>query len=154
EVERKAREISVFSLAEVQLQGDTLSFVTQVSKGTYIRNLVDDLGEKLGCGAHVTFLRRLQAGPFSQMVTLEMLELAREKGTLNDLLLPLQAALVGFAEVDLDAALAQRFQFGQRFKVAHPPGMVTVYGPEKKLLGIAEVLADGLLVAHRLMKTN
>lgn len=154
EVERKAREITVFSLEEVKLEGDMLSFVTRVSKGTYIRNLVDDLGEKLGCGAHVTCLRRLQAGPFKQMVSLEMLELAREKGTLNDLLLPLQAALTGFADVKLDAELAQRFQFGQRFKVAQPAGMVTVYGPDEKLLGIAEVLADGLLKAHRLMKTN
>lgn len=154
EVERKAREITVYSLEQLHLDGDTLSFVTSVSKGTYIRNLVDDLGEKLGCGAHVSYLRRIQSGPFSRMVTLEMLELAREKGTLNDLLLPISAALTGFAEVELDDVHTQRFQFGQRFRVPHSAGMVIVYGPERRLLGIAEVLADGLLVAHRLMKTN
>ncbi len=154
EIERKAREITVFSLSNVALENDILCFTVKVSKGTYIRNLVDDLGEKLGVGAHVTYLRRTQAGPFSTMVSLEKLELARETGTLNSLILPLQAALRGFAEVELDESLAQRFQFGQRFKVPQLPGMVTVVTADKRMLGIAEVLADGLLVAHRLMKTN
>ncbi len=59
EVPREARPITVYELLFIRREGDELELEIHCSKGTYIRTIIDDLGEKLGCGAHVIFLRRL-----------------------------------------------------------------------------------------------
>ncbi len=76
EVERKRRRIVVQRWEIEQFDGDSLTCVIHCSRGTYIRTLAHDLGELLGCGAHLTALRRLQSGPFTiaEAVTLEQLE--------------------------------------------------------------------------------
>ncbi|MCG8380257.1 MAG: tRNA pseudouridine(55) synthase TruB, partial [Proteobacteria bacterium] len=93
EVERKSRKVTINSLALVNLIKDEFEIEVSCSKGTYIRTLVEDIGHKLACGAHVLTLRRLQAGPFqqSQMVTPIELQSAAESGfeQLDKLLLPI-----------------------------------------------------------------
>ena len=81
-IERKARTITISQLKVLGLEGDRLQLEVHCSKGTYIRSLVEDIGAGLGCGAHVSALRRIKAGPFdlSQSVTLEALEALHAEG--------------------------------------------------------------------------
>lgn len=76
EVPRAAREVEIHELNCLAFEKDSLTLKVRCSKGTYIRNLVDDLGQVLGCGAYVTALRRLSSGKFqeSEMMSLETLE--------------------------------------------------------------------------------
>jgi tRNA pseudouridine55 synthase len=76
DVPREARPITVYELLFIRHEGDELELEVHCSKGTYIRTIIDDLGEKLGCGAHVIFLRRLAVSkyPVERMVTLEQLQ--------------------------------------------------------------------------------
>jgi len=111
EVPRKCRKINVFSLTldEFDEQANEIQMTAHVSKGTYIRTIVDDLGENLGCGAHVIMLHRSAVGhyPADKMVTLEQLEAllnqAKEQDVapstyLDELLLPMDTALVDLPE--------------------------------------------------------
>lgn len=117
EVEREAREINVFELLFIRQDNDELELELHVSKGTYIRTIIDDLGEVLGCGAHITMLRRLEVANYPQdkMVTLEslqsLLEQANEEGIepsiyLDPLLLPMDTAVADFPEANLTDEMA------------------------------------------------
>lgn len=81
EVPRESRDITVFSLELLRFEHEEVELNIHVSKGTYIRTIVDDLGELLGCGAHVSDLRRLAVGdyPVDKMVTLSQLEALLEQ---------------------------------------------------------------------------
>jgi tRNA pseudouridine55 synthase len=76
EVERKPRTVTIHELKLLKWAKDKIQLEVHCTKGTYIRNLIDDMGQALGCGAYVTQLRRLQSGPYhaKQMVTIEKLE--------------------------------------------------------------------------------
>lgn len=104
EIEREARPITIFELKLLGFEGDEVKLEVHCSKGTYIRSLVDDLGEVLGCGAHVTQLRRTQVAsyPYERMLTLEQLECIFEQAKaesvppreqLDPLLLPMDTAV-------------------------------------------------------------
>ena len=100
EVEREARPIRVYALEQGERRGDEVDFTLHCSKGTYVRTLAEDMGDELGCGAHVTRLRRTGVGPYRAgewpFVTLESLrELAQTKDTaeLDALLQPVDSAL-------------------------------------------------------------
>ncbi len=96
-IPRNSRDITIYELKLIKHQDNYLTLEARVSKGTYIRTLVEDLGEALGCGAHVIELRRLGAGPYSeaQMYTFEMLESESVKGLefIDPLLLSVDTAL-------------------------------------------------------------
>ncbi|ORU93878.1 MAG: tRNA pseudouridine(55) synthase TruB [Cycloclasticus sp. symbiont of Bathymodiolus heckerae] len=95
-VDRPAREVTINSLILLSKTDDSLTLEVCCTKGTYVRTLAEDLGEQLGCGAHVTFLRRINTGPFElkQAVTIEQLESVRgDLGALDKLLGPLDLAL-------------------------------------------------------------
>jgi len=123
--------------------------------GTYIRSLARDLGEALGCGAHISALRRLWVEPFQApaMVTLEQLRALLQEGgeaALDALLLPMSAGLQHFPAVELDAAQAARFCMGQRLRdPSWAPGLAVVYGPGRALQGLGQVDDSGLLAPQR-----
>lgn len=81
-IERAARTITIYDLTVLSFENNCVCFTVKCSTGTYVRTIVDDVGETLGCGAHVTQLRRLSIGPFleNQMVTLDHLEAVRDAG--------------------------------------------------------------------------
>ena len=132
------------------------------SKGTYVRNLVEDIGEALGCGAHVAALRRLASGPFSLHggVTLEELErLAGEGGleALDRLLLPPWAAVDDYPKLELSETASFYLLRGQPVQVRGlpPSGQeILVFGPEQRFLGMGVVNDDGLLAPRRLLRTQ
>lgn len=127
----------------------------ECGSGTYVRSLVRDLGEALGCGAHVVELRRLWVEPFREprMWTLDQLQALaqRDDRSLEACLLPLDAGLVGLAQVRLVDDAARRFAQGQRLPgIPGSEGACAVYGADGRVLGLAHLDAAGLLAPQRL----
>ncbi len=155
EVEREARDVVIheLSLALAEEGGRAaIRFTARVSKGTYIRTLGEDIGEALGCGAHLSFLRRTATGPFglAQCVTLERLE-AMTEAQREAALLPVETLLEGHVRVTLGPEDAGRFLSGLRRRGSWPDaGRVAVFSPEAILLGTAHAKA-GELIPGRLL---
>ena len=155
EVEREARNVVIHEIALDALagSGDTLLMTAKVSKGTYIRTLGEDIGEALGCGAHLTSLRRIATGQYriDECMTLDALEALSEEERL-DCLRPVDSLLPGHARVDLDAENSGRFLSGLRRRGPWPDNdHVAVYGVElRALLGTAHV-KGGELIPGRLL---
>ncbi|WP_415033353.1 tRNA pseudouridine(55) synthase TruB [Azonexus sp.] len=151
-VERAARPVKIHAIDNLGLQGDRLRLRVRCSKGTYIRVLAADIGAALGCGAHLTALRRTQVAALDlrAAVSLAALE-ACEENARGQFLLPLDALLQNLPALALDAEAAQRFRHGN--PVALPPGLqgkIRAYGAGR-LLGIGEAGADGRLWPKRLL---
>jgi tRNA pseudouridine55 synthase len=127
-VERKPRSVTINQLKVLGLEGDRLRLEVHCTKGTYIRTLVEDLGTALGCGAHVSELRRIQAGPFdlSKAVTLEELEALHAEGghlALDHLLMPSDCGLQDWPEVELTEQTAYYLNHGQAVRVPGSPAL-------------------------------
>ncbi|MDZ7279633.1 tRNA pseudouridine(55) synthase TruB [Pantoea eucrina] len=164
-VPREARPVTVYELQFIRWEGNELELEIHVSKGTYIRTIIDDLGEKLGCGAHVIMLRRLQVAryPVARMLTLEQLQaIAAEANAaetadytaLDTLLLPMDSPAEAFPVVNLLPAVAAYFKQGMPVQVANAPeeGLVRVTeGEAHKFIGMAEIAADGRVAPRRLV---
>ena len=157
EVERAARDVTIYELnvtqALVDIARPAIEFIAKCSKGTYIRTLGEDMGEALGCGAHLTALRRIRTGDFdaSQCITLEALEAMDENARLARLM-PVESLLTGHTVVTLDSENAARFLSGMRRRGPWADAQeVVVYasGP-RALLGTAHVKA-GELIPGRLL---
>jgi len=159
EVEREARALEVYELKLTQAIAEyaypAIKMVASVSKGTYIRTLAEDIGEALGCGAHLTALRRTATGQFrvSQSITLDQLEAMDEDERLARLL-PTESLLADHTVVTLEADNAARFLSGLRRRGGWADAqLVAVYGPagpasvhrSVALLGSAHVKAHELI---------
>jgi tRNA pseudouridine55 synthase len=157
QVERPARDVVIHELTCLGFAADRLELDVRCSKGTYIRTLVEDIGERLGCGAHVTELRRLGLGPFDSppMVTLEEIESRAGEGeaALDSLLAPVDSALTHWPAVSLDRDSAYYLRHGQAVFVPGAPtrGKVRIYGPGEAFLGMGEILDDGRVAPRRLV---
>ncbi|NAW70122.1 tRNA pseudouridine(55) synthase TruB [Vibrio sp. V27_P1S3P104] len=165
EVPREARKIQVYEIILHRFEDDEVELEVHCSKGTYIRTIVDDLGEMLGCGAHVTMLRRIGVAnyPAQNMVTLAQLnqrvEQAQREGSdpysaLDALLLPMDTAVQDLPEVNLIAELVDMVQHGQAVQVFGAPseGLVRMTGgEEKRFLGVAQIDDDGKIAPKRLV---
>ncbi|MBR3781291.1 MAG: tRNA pseudouridine(55) synthase TruB [Clostridia bacterium] len=148
EVERKSRQVTVFSidvLSENEEAGEYVILV-ECSSGTYIRTLISDLGEALGCGAVMTDLRRTKANGFEieNAVTLEQLEEAVNSGKISDLLIPVDRALEEYPVIKVSEAQAKRFRNGgelslERLKYPRMLGFFRVYDPNGNFIGIGEI---------------
>jgi tRNA pseudouridine55 synthase len=165
-LEREARPVTIHLLEFVKYEAPFLTLNVRCSKGTYIRVLGEDIGNALGCGAHLNALRRTHVGHLilENTVTLDQLiEMSEEQR--HALLAPVDALLSSFPEVLLNPELSKRFLQGQRISlakeaVAHPSelGRVRVYriDPEqtlKQLLGSAQLQEFGVLAPERLIST-
>jgi tRNA pseudouridine55 synthase len=159
EVEREARPVSIFELTLTGQGDDWLDLDVHCSKGTYVRTLAEDIGERLGCGAHVSALRRTSVGPYADgdLVTLEQLEdlKANDMPAMDDLLLPIETALTQWPDVELSADASFYLQQGQPVLVPHAPtsGWVRLYATNRLFLGMGEILDDGRVAPRRLMKS-
>ncbi|WP_024890795.1 tRNA pseudouridine(55) synthase TruB [Luteimonas huabeiensis] len=127
----------------------------ECGSGTYVRSLVRDLGEALGCGAHVAELRRLWVDPFRdpRLWTLEALRALADRGrdALDACLLPIEAGMTAWPEVRLDPAQARALSFGQTVAGPfHPPGEVGLFDVRGRALGLGAVDAAGRLRPQRL----
>lgn len=151
-IQAPERDVVVHRFDLLSADGPRLRLHVECGSGTYVRSLVRDLGEALGCGAHVATLRRLWVEPFSTpaMFTLDQLEALRGQGedVLDGCLLPLEAGLVAFPRVALDPAQARRLGQGQQIALGQgaAPGMTAIYDEQGRALGLGEI--DDSAVLH------
>lgn len=147
-VERAARDIVVHRIDKVEQQGATLTLRVACSKGTYIRTLAEDIGEALGCGAHLAALRRLATGALrlEDAVTIEQLEPLADAERLA-LLAPVELLLDAAPPVRLAPDEAGRFLSGLRRRTPlNDVPQVRVYGPEPRaFLGTAHITGHELI---------
>lgn len=161
EVEREPRDITIHSLTLVRLVGDELEIDVRCSKGTYIRVLAEDIGEALGCGAHVAGLRRTGVGALDEfpMHTLESLQALAEAGdmaALDALLVPMESTLPDWPEVRLSEDASFYLCQGQPVFVPQVKdrGWVRLYAGNKRFLGLGTVLDDGRVAPKRLLSNS
>jgi tRNA pseudouridine55 synthase len=144
EVERAPRRVRIFSLELTRRDGEQLVLRVVCSKGTYIRVLAEDIGEALGCGAHLGGLRRTASGRFriEQAATLEALEDAEER---RRRLLSLPALLEGLPRAELGPAEEACLRQGQTLKISGlQAGLCAVVRPDGEVIGLGSADAGGL----------
>jgi len=151
ELPLKARQVEIFRLELVAWEPPECTLEVTCSPGTYVRALAHDLGQALGCGAHLTGLIRLASGDFrlEDAVTLETFSRAVSEGRGAELLYPIDAALSHFPALHLDADAARRLRSGQAIPVPSSSpeaegkegGMARAYGPDGTCLAL--VTYDG-----------
>ncbi|MEX5382512.1 tRNA pseudouridine(55) synthase TruB [Cronobacter muytjensii] len=165
EVPREARPITVYELLFIRHEDNELELEVHCSKGTYIRTIIDDLGEKLGCGAHVTYLRRLTVSkyPVERMVTLEQLNALLEEAQQQDiapselldpLLMPMDSPASDYPVVNLPLTSSVYFKNGNPVRTSDAPseGLVRVTeGDTQKFLGMGEIDSEGRVAPRRLV---
>jgi len=152
EVERAARSVSIHHVHVIDWLDDRLVLDVRCSKGTYIRTLAEDIGEALGCGAHLAALCRTASGALrlDDALTLDKLAALSEPDR-DALLLPADALLADWPRVHLPDDEAGRFLTGLRRRVGlADAAAVRVYGPDDAFLGSAHI-AGGELIADRLL---
>lgn len=148
-VERAPRKVEIHSFEFIGKHDDLVTMQVHCSKGTYIRTLVEDLGELLSCGAHVVELRRTSLGPFAdpKMYDLKQLEQLADQGfsLLDQTLLPTDQALLGWPAITVVDELMADMRNGRALQLPNLPanGMVRIYDSNQQFYGIGEVRENG-----------
>ena len=157
EVEREPRRVMIHRLELGDVELPDFELRVHCSKGTYVRTLAEDIGEALGCGAHVVALRRTGVGPYTgyPMYGMGALEAAAQEGghaALDRLLLPIDTALGDWPEVRVGADAAFYLKQGQAVLVPKAPteGWVRIYQGED-FIAVGQVQDDGRIAPKRLM---
>ena len=152
------REVEIRRLELIARTGNELRLHVECGSGTYIRSLVRDLGESLGCGAHVRELRRLWVEPFvsPKMTTLAKLQSLAGEGheAIDSLLLPIEAGLGAYPSIVLDDAEGLRLRQGQTLQYPMAPGLCVAKSADGRLLALAEASAEGMLRSIRGFNLN
>ncbi len=157
EVEREPRQVTIHDITMQGYSEPEFDLDVRCSKGTYVRTLAEDIGKKLGCGAHVTALRRIGVGPYGadNMVSMEQIKQLADEGfsALDDLLLPIDSALGSWPEVKLTPDSTFYLKQGQPVLVPNAPtdGMVRIYDADGLFMGAGEILDDGRVAPRRMM---
>ncbi len=163
EVERKARSVTIYELSLLSQSEDELELEVHCTKGTYVRTLVEDIGESIGCGAHVIQLRRLSVGAYqdpSEMITLDVLRAMEQADRearggyveMDKLLNSIESALGAWPDVQLTEDAAYYLQQGQPVLVKQSPteGLVRLFNPQSQFIGVGEIQEDGMVAPRRL----
>jgi len=162
-VERESRTVTIHQLELMDFDAEKgqARLSISCSKGTYIRTLAEDIGERLGCGAHVAQLVRTKAGPFELAQCLELEDLIRlqeEKGAaaLDEYLLPVDTALQDLPLVQLSTSSAFYWLHGQPVRAPQAPkfGLLRVQDAEGQFIGIGEISEDGRIAPRRLIRSS
>ncbi|MGV6809433.1 MAG: tRNA pseudouridine(55) synthase TruB [bacterium] len=167
EVERKARQVHIYNLQLIAYENNCLVLDVQCSKGTYIRTLVEDIGEALGCGAYVKQLHRVKVAPFDDlpMYSLDELQIAQQQGkSLDDYLINMDQALLDYPVLHLSEQQLQRLRFGQRLRLdavlfdQETPAQslleYRIYNHDNDFQGLAWVRPDGSLAPKKMMNLD
>ncbi len=158
-VERAARRVVILALDLVSLAQDEMVLEVHCSKGTYIRTLAEDIGAALGCGAHLSALRRLAVTPFDESDAKDfaaLTALARSAPVeLDRCLLPVAAALDVFPELRLDAEQADAVRHGRPLaESGGSPGLLRLIADDGEFIGLGELGEDRVLRPKRLLQTG
>ena len=151
EIERRPREVTVYELTLRDFSADEVKFSVRSSKGFFVRSLAADLGEALGCGAHLTALRRTQSGPFTLAQALPLADLVANPAIAAERVVGSSDALKDLPVVTLSAAEAERARHGGVVEVAASlTGTHRVLEPSGALLAIADA-GKGRLAWRRVL---
>ncbi|AHG60013.1 tRNA pseudouridine(55) synthase TruB [Buchnera aphidicola] len=164
-IKRKIRKVMIYSIDSVIQKDNLIEFTVLCSKGTYIRTLIEDLGEKLGCGAHVIFLRRLQVASYSytKLVKItDLYKLLNKNNTKNinffqkidNLLMPIDSPVSFLPEVYLSCTESYHFKLGQivNYQSNIKNSLVRVIEKkDKKFIGLGRINTEALLIPYRLV---
>lgn len=153
EVERRPRQVHIRRLSLLELRADTLTFEVECSGGTYVRVLADEIGLRLGCGAHLRHLTRTAVGPHTveQALTLEALAEAVQRSTWHTHVIPLARGLAGFPAIAVTSDGAKALRHGIPPKAAHVSRVdgvfgvgepVALHGPDGALLAVGTACID------------
>jgi tRNA pseudouridine55 synthase len=159
EVERTPRTIRIHAIELLRFDLPEVELAVHCSKGTYVRTLAEDIGAQLGCGGHVSALRRTGVGPYvegeTRFVTMDEIEAAAGDGfeALDRMLLPLDTALDHCPALRLSADAAFYLRQGQPVLVPQSPteGTVRLYDPSSAFVGVGVILDDGRVQPKRLV---
>jgi tRNA pseudouridine55 synthase len=118
-VELKAVEVELYEYRLTGIDGNLARFVIECSSGTYIRSLAHEMGQQLGCGAHLAEIKRTAVGEFSieQAIKLEELAEASRAGKFANCLIPLEALLPNFPRIDVLPVIEKRVRHGSKFNI-------------------------------------
>jgi tRNA pseudouridine55 synthase len=154
EIERKERFITIHSITLNSFEQDVASITVTCTKGTYIRTLAEDIGKKLGCGAHLIGLRRTQTANYqiTKSITLEQFEAMSEAQRIAALLPP-DSAVLALPAMILDEDSTFYLQRGQAVwqSGAIPKGLIRLYSENQVFLGLGEQQSDGKIAPKRLI---
>lgn len=151
ELEREARNVVIHKIELLAWQGDEVRIAVDCSKGTYIRTLAEDIGECLGCGAHLTALRRTRIATITLdgAVTLQQLENAADR---DALLAATESLLDDLPAAHLDAAASDRLLHGQPVALAGASApRYRTYAADGRFIGLCQLDAQGRLAPKRLV---
>lgn len=158
EIERAVRRVTIYNMALLARHSDGIEIEVAVSKGTYIRSLAEDIGEALGCGAHLTALRRLKTGPFTgdDMLDFERLEALADQQAREGVLLPVDILLDHLPRLDITAEMARMILRGQQAETTtgslEVDSLARVY-QDQQLLGLVRIAAEGVIAPRRLLSS-
>ncbi len=159
DIERKARLVNITSIQIDSFENEVAVLTVSCSKGTYIRTLAEDIGHKLGCGAHLIGLRRTETAGYmiEDAITLEALELLVKEtpvGALAELLLPMDSAIAYLPRVLLNADASHYLMQGQAVWQSGviPEGELRLYDDKNQFLGLGVLQEDGKIAPKRLMR--
>lgn len=158
EIERAVRRVTIYNMALLARHSDGIEIEVAVSKGTYIRSLAEDIGEALGCGAHLTALRRLKTGPFTgdAMLDFERLEALADQQAREGVLLPVDILLDHLPRLDITAEMARMILRGQQAETTtgslEVDSLARVYQGQQ-LLGLVRIAAEGVIAPRRLLSS-
>ena len=143
EVERKPRAVRIFELIALDFSGETARLRVRCSKGTYIRTLCKDIGEKLGCGGCMESLRRVAAGEYTVEEAVELAALVQSSDP-ESYLRPVDTMFTSYEAVTLTEKQALRCRNGNSFSIDLPAGTYRAYGTNREFLMLAKV-DDGVM---------
>ncbi len=159
-MDRPPRRVEIFELRLLAFEGDIMRIEVSCSTGTYIRTLAEDIGRRLGCGAHITALRRTSVDLFDEddALSFELLQdLEQRQGmtAIDARLLPVSVALERFPEIVLDGEDSAAIHQGRRLRPGEgtPPGLYPLSYERDGFIGLGEVTENRELQAKRLMNT-
>ena len=155
-VERKSRKISINSIDVIGEDGGDLMLKVSCSKGTYIRTLCHDIGEKLGCGACMSSLRRTAAGVFliENAHSIEEIQAAAASGDMQKILLPLDTLFAQFSELIVDENRTKRLKTGNIINHNAPNGKYRVYSESGEFLLLGEIIDGKLKTIKNFFEVN
>ena len=160
-VDLEPRKVRIHEIKILGFDGEFLDLKVCCSKGTYIRTIAADLGDVLGCGAHVAELRRLSVGSYDEKDMLAFDELIKleDRDGLADRLLPIASAFKDWSEILIDPGQARLLKNGAKlaYRFGKKGSRVGIYesidGSNKKFIGVGEILNDGILKPAKMLAT-
>lgn len=161
EVEREPRPVHIYELSLIEMNDTSFKFSLRCSKGTYVRTLVEDMGEVMGCGAHLTDLRRTAVGPFDLEAAVtpeELSHVAADEGHagLDKLMIPMDKALENWPAVHLTENSTYYVKQGQPVQVSKAPtsGWVRLFASNDHFIGVGQIMDDGRVAPKRLLNVG